>query len=148
MGWLWWWLWLVSCDGGWMLVVVGCDVGQILWLSSSSSSWYWREGERESDKARERREKKIIYRVTIIVHICMVTVAILHTCKVMQSFISIDACYFMIYYANFCTFCILHPLVWMLLVYVWLQIKKSVYFTIQFIFANIHEPHCTFWYYL
>ena len=31
---------------------------------------------------------------------------------------------------------------------VWLQIKKPTYFTIQLIFSNIHEPCCTFWYYL
>ena len=134
----------------WWLMVVGCDVGQMLWFSfSSSSSWYWREGEREFDKARERREKKkIIYKATVTRHICMVTVSILHTCKVMQSFTSTDAGYFMLYRANFCTFCILHPLVWMLLVYVWFQIKKSVYFTIQLIFATIHGSYCTFWYYL
>ena len=27
------------------------------------------------------------------------------------------------------------------------KIKKSVYFTIQFIFATIHRFHYTFWYY-
>ena len=31
---------------------------------------------------------------------------------------------------------------------VWLQLKKLAYFTIQLIFATIHEPYCTFWYYL
>ena len=35
-----------------------------------------------------------------------------------------------------------------ILVCVWLQIKKPAYFTIQLIFATIHRPHCTFWYYL
>ena len=30
------------------------------------------------------------------------------------------------------------------LVCVWLQIKKPVYFTIQFIFSIIHEPHYIF----
>ena len=34
------------------------------------------------------------------------------------------------------------------LVSVWLQIKKLVYFTIQFIFAIIYGPLSTFWYYL
>ena len=93
-------------------------------------------------------KKKIIYKATVTMHICMVSVSILHTRKVMQSFTSIDAGYFMLYCANFCTFCILHPLVRMLLVYVWFQIKKSTYFIIQLIFATIHRSHCTFWYYL
>ena len=153
MGWLWWWLWLVSCDDGWMLVVV--DGG---WL------WYWadvvvvfffffflilkRGWERVWQGKGEEREKKIIYKATVTMNICMVTVSILHTCKVMQSFTSTDADYFMLYCANFYTFCILHPLVRMLLVYVWFQIKKSAYFTIQLIFATIHGPHYTFWYYL
>ena len=34
------------------------------------------------------------------------------------------------------------------LVCVWLQIENPVYFTIRLIFATIHGPHCTFWYYL
>ena len=90
-----------------MLVVVGCDVGRMLWLSSSSSSWCWREGERESDKARERREKKK-YKATVSVYICTVTVAILHVtiailhiCKVMQTLTNIDAGLF---YAILCKF--------------------------------------------
>ena len=33
------------------------------------------------------------------------------------------------------------------LVYVWFQIKKSVYFTIQLIFTTIHGLYCTIWYY-
>ena len=45
-------------------------------------------GERESNKARERREKKykiIDKRATVTVHICMVTVAIVNKCKILHS---------------------------------------------------------------
>ena len=149
MGWLWWWLWLVNCDGGWMLVVVD---GGWLWCWADFVVIFFflilKRGWERVWQGKGEERKKIIYKVTITVHICMVIIAILHTWKFMQSFISIDAGYFMIYYANFCTFCILHPLVRMLLVYVWFQIKKSTYFTIQLIFATIHRSHCTFWYYL
>ena len=31
--------------------------------------------------------------------------------------------------------------------YIWHWLKKIVFFTIQLIFAIIHESHCTFWYY-
>ena len=45
-------------------------------------------GERESNKARERREKKykiIDKRATVTVHICTVTVAIVNKCKILHS---------------------------------------------------------------
>ena len=73
----------------WVLVVVvrvlGCCDGRLL-LLLGIEEW----GERESDKARERREKYIyIYKIinkraTIIVHICMVTIAIMHKCTILH----------------------------------------------------------------
>ena len=72
-----------------------------MWLSSSSSSSsYWREGEREFDKAREWKEKKkITYKILCIA--LMVYCA--NTCKVLQALMQV---YLMLYCANFvfCTY--------------------------------------------
>ena len=75
------------CDGGWwywVAVVAVSDTGLLWW----PASWHWRVGERESNKARERREKKykiIDRRSTGIVHICTVTVAIVNKCIILHS---------------------------------------------------------------
>ena len=57
--------------------MLGCCYGRHLLLGI-------RVGERESDKARERREKKIDRRATVTMHICMDTVAIVLKCTILD----------------------------------------------------------------
>ena len=103
--------WLVVMVGGcwWWLVVMlgGCCVCLLHLLLDIED----RVRESLTMQGRGERKQKIIYKVIVIVHIYTVTIAILHICKVMQSFTSTDGSYFMLYCVNFCTFCILHPLV-------------------------------------
>ena len=107
--------WLVVMVGGcwrWLVVMLGgCCVCLLRLLLDIED----RVRESLTMQGRGERKQKIIYKVIVIVHIYTVTIAILHICKVMQSFTSTDGSYFMLYCVNFCTFCILHPLVWMLL---------------------------------
>ena len=52
-------------------------------------------GERKTDKARERREKKykiIDRKAIVIVHICTVTVAIMHKCTILHSLLWVFFC--------------------------------------------------------
>ena len=65
-------------------------------------------GERKTDKARERREKKykiINTHATVTMHICTVTVAIMHKCTIMHKLV------WVFFYSNcvkLITFSILH----------------------------------------
>ena len=65
---------------------------------------------------REKREKKepnreinkiIRCKATVTMYICIVTVASLDIYKVLQGLMHV---FFMLYFINFCTFCILDPL--------------------------------------
>ena len=59
-----------------------------------------------------RENKIIICKITVTVHICTVIVARLDICKGMKALMRV---YFMLYCENFCTFCILDPLMQLLL---------------------------------
>ena len=79
------------------------------------SSFQREKREREKKKPNWEMNKIIRYKVTITMHICTVTIASLDIHKVLQGLICV---FFMLYCVNFCTFCILDPLMQLLLTYI------------------------------
>ena len=73
--WWWWWWWLVSCDGQLLLLLLVLLLGIEEWVRESLTS----------QGRGERKKHKIINRMaTVIVHICTVTITIVHKCTILH----------------------------------------------------------------